>query len=133
MGCVVPTEYTERAYASQKEYSYILHSGNGVTYNGSGTMFENVLDYSATSGVSLDGHIYQELTSTYTPTRAQSVAENVIETTYGFSATFGENFSVMPIFSQNISYTFYMENGESNHSLYLNNYGVLVSEEFVGL
>lgn len=133
MGCVVPTEYTERAYASQKEYSYILHSGNGVTYNGSGTMFENVLDYSATSGVSLDGHIYQELTSTYTPTRAQSVAENVIETTYGFSATFGANVSVMPIFSQNISYTFYMENGESNHSLYLNNYGILVGEEFVGL
>ena len=133
MGCVVPTEYTERAYASQKEYSYILHSDNGATYNGSGTMFENVLDYSATSGVSLDGHIYQELTSTYTPTRAQSVAENVIETTYGFSATFGANVSVMPIFSQNISYTFYMENGESNHSLYLNNYGVLVGEEFVGL
>ncbi len=133
MGCVNPGTYTESAYITQGTYNYKLHT-NSETLDGTGYIFTDYLDFSSTASESNVGHIIQDIETTYIPSTAVAgEEEGTVITTNSFGANFGDDFYVLPIYSHNVSYTFYMEGGESDHNLHLTNYGMGVSANFTTL
>lgn len=133
MGCTNPGTYTETAYITQGSYNYKLHTAS-ETLDGTGYIFTDYLDFSSTASESDVGHIIQDIHTTYTPSTAVAdEEEGTVITTNSFGANFEDNFYVLPIYSHNVSYTFYMEGGESDHNLHLSNYGMGVSASFTTL
>ena len=134
MGCINPGTYTESAYITQNSYDYNLHiTGENEPLAGTGYIFNDYLDFSATAPESGVGHIIQTVHSTYTPSTAEAEEDGTITTTNSFGANLEGGFYVLPIYSYNVNYTFYMEGGESEHNLHLSNYGMGVSTDFVNL
>ena len=138
MGWSNPQEYTEHAYISESSYNYNLHSSTD-TVAGTGTMFVDELDFSQTASESVYGHIVRDIVSSYKPSTATLESETVV-TNNSFGVNLNDSgeinttdFYVLPIYSHNVNYTFYMENGESEHTLYLTSYGIGVGQNFIGL
>ena len=140
MGWSSPEEFTESAYISNSSYNYNLITSSGIL-PGSGTMFVNELNFTETSAETDRGHIVQTTNSFYSPSTATlDIDGETVITTVSFGTNLRadgsmdtDNFYILPIYSHDVTYTFYMENGESEHTLYLTDFGMGVSRDFTSL
>lgn len=132
-----PETYSERVYVTETSYNYNLHS-NGGSVEGSGTMFMDTIDNSQTEAEGSIRHIIQSVSSNYTPSSTTAGVDGNVKTNNSFSVNMtdgkiADDFYVLPIYSHNVTYTFYMTGNASDHTLHLSDYGICVGQSFIGI